>query len=169
MDAASDVMPARKTLIATWGIFGVIVFLGRALLRLTPLAIEPIQNGSFGQWQWGLLLVWVGFNAYAEGYRGFHLRFSPRVVARAMRLAEKPSFWRVVLAGPYCMGLFGAPRRVLVSSWLVVLIIVTVVVFVRQVPQPWRGLIDAGVVVGLGLGIVSLLVLFARALRGTDR
>lgn len=166
MRSDSDLVSARKALIATWAVAGVAAFLGRALVRLVPIALEPIQNGRLETWLWVLLSAWVVFNAYAEGYRGFHRRFSPRVVARAMELGDKPKFWRVVLAAPYCMGLFQAPRRVLVSSWFVVFLIVAVVVLVRQIAQPWRGIIDAGVVVGLGAGLVSLLVHFARALRG---
>ena len=61
------------------------------------------------------------------------------------------------------MGLFHAPRRVLIVSRSMVVGIVLLVVTVRQLAQPWRGIIDAGVVVGLGLGLVSLGYLFVRA------
>jgi len=37
-------------------------------------------------------------------------------------------------------------------------------VLVRLVPQPWRGIVDAGVVIGLAWGAVSLLVLGIQAL-----
>ncbi len=143
---------------------GVAAFILRALVSLTPIALEPIQNGSLTSWQWVLLGGWVVFNLYAEGYRGFHRRFSPRVVARAMELADNRGWFRVLFAPPYCMGLFHAPRRVLITSWVLLFAIIGVVVFVRQVAQPWRGIIDAGVVVGLGAGLVSMLLLFARAI-----
>ena len=35
--------------------------------------------------------------------------------------------------------------------------IIGFVLIARQLPQPWRGIVDAGVVVGLGLGIISIL------------
>ena len=143
---------------------GVAAFILRALVSLTPIALEPIQNGSLTTWQWVLLGGWVVFNLYAEGYRGFHRRFSPRVVARAMELGDNPRWFRVLFAAPYCMGLFRAPRRVLITSWVLLFAIMGVVVFVRQIAQPWRGIIDAGVVVGLGAGLLSMLFLFARAI-----
>ena len=35
-------------------------------------------------------------------------------------------------------------------------VMVIIVVVVHQFPQPWRGIVDAGVVVGLGWGVVCL-------------
>lgn len=154
----------RSLLIASWGVMGVAVFILRALVELTPIALEPIGDGSLTSWQWVLLGAWVLFNAYAEGYRGFHRRFSPRVVERAMELGDNPGWFRALFAAPYCMGLFRAPRRVLITSWVLLFAIIGVVIFVRQLPQPWRGIIDAGVVVGLGAGLLSMLLLFARAI-----
>ena len=61
------------------------------------------------------------------------------------------------------MGLFQAPRKVLIVSRSLVIGIVLVVVTIRQLAQPWRGIIDAGVVVGLALGLLSLIYLFVRA------
>ena len=43
--------------------------------------------------------------------------------------------------------------------------IVTLVLLVRLAPQPWRGIIDAGVVLGLGIGSASILYFVVRALR----
>ena len=34
--------------------------------------------------------------------------------------------------------------------------IVCFVILIRLMPQPWRGLLDAGVVVGLSLGVLSI-------------
>ena len=143
---------------------GVTAFILRALLTLTPIALEPIQNGSLSSWHWVLLCGWVVFSIYAEGYRGFHRSFSPRVVGRAMALGDSRSWLRVLFAAPYCMGLFDAPRRILIRSWVLVFAMICIVIFVRQLAQPWRGIIDAGVVVGLGTGLLSMLFLFARAI-----
>jgi hypothetical protein len=150
--------------IASWGILGVALLLGRALYQLTPLALEPIVSRSLGLPHWLLLLGWVAFNAYAEGYVGFHQKFSPRVVRRALHLGRHPTPWRVVFAAPYCIGLFHAPKKTMLTSWALVVVIAAVVFGVRHLPQPWRGIIDAGVVVGLGIGLVSLLVRFLLAL-----
>jgi hypothetical protein len=56
------------------------------------------------------------------------------------------------------MGLFGARRRTTVAVWSVTVGIVVLVVLVRLLPQPWRGIVDAGVVVGLGWGLIALAV-----------
>jgi hypothetical protein len=151
-------------LIATWGIGGVLLLLCRALVRLTPFALEPLRDGSLTWWQTLLYAAWVGLNAWAEGYRAFQGRFSPRVVARALHLGRNPRPWLVVLAPAYCMSLLDARRRDLIASWLVVAGIAVLVVAIRHVPQPWRGMIDGGVVVGLAWGVVATAALFVRAL-----
>jgi hypothetical protein len=152
--------------IAIWGVFGVALLLFRALWQLAPFALEPIVSSSLGLPHWLLLLAWVGFNAYAEGYMGFHQNFSPRVVGRALDLGRNPTLLRVLLAAPYCIGLFHAPRKTMITSWTLVFAIAAVVFGVRRLPQPWRGIIDAGVVVGLGIGILSLVARFFIALAG---
>ena len=40
----------------------------------------------------------------------------------------------------------------------------------QYLPQPWRGVLDAGVVVGLGWGILSIVALALRSIadRGID-
>lgn len=152
--------------IASWGIFGVVMLLCRPLYLLTPRALEAMVSSSLGLPHWLLLLAWVGFNAYAEGYVGFHQKFSPRVVARALDLGRNPTLLRVVFAAPYCIGLFHAPRKTMITSWTLVFAIAVVVFGVRHLSHPWRGIIDAGVVVGLGIGLLSLLGRFGSALAG---
>ncbi|MCA9707712.1 MAG: hypothetical protein KDK70_17815 [Myxococcales bacterium] len=148
-----------------WGLLGVIALLTQALVRLTPLAVEAIEGGLTAL-QWAVLGLWVIVNAHAEGYRGFHRRFSPRVVARAMVLARRPRPLRVVLAPFFCMSLFHASRRGVWVARIVVVAIVLLILGVRQLAQPWRGIVDAGVVVGLGIGLASILYYVGRALRG---
>ncbi len=153
----------RELIIASWGIAGVIAVVGRAVVSLTPIALEPIRAGQLGLWHWVVLVAWVATNAYAEGVVGFHQKFSPRTVDRALYLGRNPSVGRVLLAPAFCMGLFQATRRVVIVSRSVVIGIVLLVVTIGQLAQPWRGIIDAGVVVGLALGLLSLSYLFVRA------
>lgn len=155
---------ASATLISLWGIGGVFLLIGSALWRLTPLAIEPIADGSLSAGQWALMIGWSAFNAYAEGYRGFQLRFSPRTAARALYLGHNPTPLRVALAPLFCMGFFGATRRVLIAAWAVLLMVAGLVALVRALDQPWRGIVDAGVVVGLGWGLASLLAFYVAGL-----
>ena len=41
--------------------------------------------------------------------------------------------------------------------------IVILVIIIRQLDQPWRGIVDAGVVIGLVWGALSIVVMFVRA------
>jgi hypothetical protein len=149
--------------ILLWGVLGVVALLVRALWRLVPPALEPLDEGA------AVLAVYAAsvlFNAYAEGYRGFQKQFAPRVVARAAWLRENPRPLLIVLAPVFCMGLIHATRKRLIVSWTLLLVIVGLVIGVRHIAQPWRGVIDAGVVVGLSWGLLALLVLLARAAGG---
>ena len=148
-----------------WGVLGVMALVLQPLFRLYPLVVEAIDGGLTGL-QWAVLVAWVAINAHAEGYRGFHRRFSPRVVARAAYLREHPRPLFVVLAPLFCMSLFHASRRGLWVARLLVVGIVLLVLAIRTLAQPWRGIVDAGVVVGLGLGLVSLCWWFLRYLLG---
>jgi hypothetical protein len=156
-------------LLSIWGLAGAVWLVARALWTLTPVAWEAVSSGVMGPFSWTLLSVWVVVNAYAEGYVGFHQKFSPRAVDRALFLGRNPTWLRAVLAPVFCMGLFHASRRTLISSWVLLVGIVLLVLAVRSLPQPWRGIVDAGVVVGLGLGLASLLWHFVTALwRGRE-
>ena len=156
---------ARK-LIAAWGLLGVVALLSQAIARLTPFAIEALRSGlSTGQWI-GLVL-WVAFMAHAEGYRGFHSKLSPRVVSRAAYLLTgKLTPWRVVFAPFFCTRLFGASKKGMWVSRILLSGIFCLIVVVRNLEQPLRGIIDCGVVVGLGIGVASILYYTVRALSG---
>lgn len=148
--------------VALWGVGGVLLLLGQALARLIPIALEPLQQGTLSAPQWVVLLSWVLVSAYSEGYRGFQKGFAPRVVGRAFELAASPRPLFVLLAPAYCMTYFAAPRARMITSWCVTSAIVGLVVAVRQLDQPWRGIIDGGVVVGLGWGVVAIVLEAAR-------
>ncbi|MCH2171294.1 hypothetical protein MK489_10970 [Myxococcota bacterium] len=151
-------------LVAIWGVVGVFLIIGQALLRLTPIAWEPIADGSLTPTQAGIYGFWVVFNAYAEGYRGFQLAFCPRVVSRALWLSQNPRPLFVLLAPLFCMSFFHTTRRQKIVTWCLLIGILVLVLSVSRAPQPWRGIVDGGVVVGLGWGLCSLGITFVRAL-----
>lgn len=157
-DTVPDTRMPRTTTewaIWTWAVGGVVLILLQAVWRLTPRALS-IFDGELTTLQALLTIGWVGFMAYAESYRGFHQQFNPRVVVRAAGIAAHPHPVRTALAPLVAMGLlYGTPRRLLVSRLLVAGIVV-LVLLVRLLPDPWRGMVDLGVVVGLLLGTVSL-------------
>lgn len=161
--------PAQRSAlsaVALWGVLGFLAILGQAIYRLTHLALEPILSGQLHSWQWGLYGLSIAFNGYYEGYRAFQLKASPRVVVRALHLARHPRPLHVILAPFFCTGLFHATRKRLITSWSLYAGLVVLILAVRQLPQPWRGIVDAGVVVGLTWGAVSIIVFYVRAVAG---
>ena len=138
-----------------WGIGGVLLLLIFAIFRLAPMALE-LENSSMSQLHWLALAFSVIYMAYAEGYKGFHLGFAPRVVVRARYLANNPRPLHVLLAPLFCMGYIYATRKRQILSFALTTMIICFVLIARSMPQPWRGIVDAGVVVGLVLGVLSI-------------
>lgn len=168
MDGASTCnqhLTSRLGLVALWGIIGVVAILAKAVARLLPFALE-LAEYALAPLEVVSLIAWIAIMAVAEGYRGFHRQFSPRVVARAVHLGAHPKGWLVALAPLYCIGLVHATRRRLITSWVLTVAIIGLVIGVRQLAQPWRGIVDSGVVVGLAIGIGSILYFAVRAARG---
>lgn len=138
-----------------WGVLGVVLLIGSAVYRLLPQVLALASTSL--QWQhWLLLALFVPYMAYAEGYKGFHLNFSPRVVARATWLRHNHRPVLACLAPLFCMGFVHATKRRKLISTCVTTGIALLVILVRQLDQPLRGVIDAGVVLGLLLGLLSL-------------
>jgi len=152
-----------------WGVAGVIAFLLTAILRLSP-RIGELTDYSLSALQWVVLVGFTLWMAWAEGYKGFHRAFSPRVVARARYLktvSGKPLL--LLLAPAFCMGYFHATRKRMIVSWTLTSVIVGLILLLRITPQPWRGIIDTGVVTGLMLGIMSLLYFAVQEVAGQWR
>ncbi len=148
---------------ALWGLAGVLLLLASAIYRLTPLAIDAFSY-DWLWYHWFAFILIVLFMAYVEGYRAFQQAFSPRVAARARYLRDHPNTLHTLLAPFFCMAYFHAPRRRRITSISVTAGIVVLVILVRLLSQPWRGIIDGGVVVGLAWGLVSLAVFAYQAL-----
>lgn len=141
-----------------WAICGVLALLVQALVRLTPIALEPLRTGALSPGLFAICVAWVIANLYLEGYRGFQLRFVPRVIARAQHLATRSdaSALTVVFAPLFAMAYFGAKRRAMIAAWILTSVIIIAVILVRALPSPYRGIVDAGVVAGLGYGALNL-------------
>ena len=147
---------------ALWGVGGVMLLIGSAVVRLGQTAFEGVSR-ELSAVQWVALVVIVVVMAWAEGYRGFQRGFAPRVVARARYLAEHPIRVHIVFAPLFCMGFFHATRRRRIGAFALTAGVVGLVLLVRLLPQPWRGIVDAGVVVGRGWGRAALAVLAFRS------
>jgi hypothetical protein len=144
-------------LVALWGVVGVLWLLSSACLRLYAHVVIAFEMGLSAH-HWLVLVPWTVFMAYSEGYKGFQKAFSPRVAARALWLRQHPGLVRGVLAPAFCMGFFGATRKRKLVTWCLTVGIICLVLLVGQLPQPWRGVVDVGVVVGLAWGALALLV-----------
>lgn len=152
---------------AIWGIFGLSLLFGSALYRLYPYAQE-LCGMDLGWIHWLALATSLVVMGYAEGYKGFHLKFSPRVAARALYLKQNPTLVRVVFAPLFCVGFFHATRKRKIVSYCLTLMIVGLVVWVRSLTQPWRGIVDVGVLLGLGWGLVSVWLFTFQAFFGKE-
>lgn len=142
---------------AVWGIAGFSLLLGYCLLRLGPIALEAFSQ-PFRWYHWAVLLLNIIFMAYSEGYRGFQKGLSPRVAARARYLVYHPNLLHVLLGPLFCLGYFYTSKRRQRAVIALTLGIIMLILLVGRLDQPWRGIIDAGVVVGLSWGLVSLLI-----------
>ena len=162
----SPATPGRVHAATHWGVLGFTAILAQALRHLVPLSLEPIRQGHLTGWHWALYAASIVFTGYFEGYRGFQLQVAPRIVVRALWLGRHPTPLRVILAPLFCAGFFHATRKRLITTWIFYPALVVVIIAVRQLEQPWRGIVDAGVVVGLTWGGLSILWMFVRALRG---
>lgn len=148
---------------AAWGIGGIAALLLYAVVQLTGYVSAAVADG-LAPAEWLLLAANVTLMVWAEGVRGFQQRFAPRVAARALALRERPEPVTVLLAPLYCVGYFRATPGLRRLAWVGTGLIVAAVLAVQQVGQPWRGILDAGVVAGLTWGTLAVLVQGARAL-----
>lgn len=145
------------SLAALWGFTGVFVLLSSAISRLAPTALA-LEFSQLSFVHWLALLFSLMFMGFAEGYRGFQKNFSPRVAARVRYLRHNPSLLRFILAPLFCMGFFYTTRKRKIVSFTLTFCIIMMVIIVSYIPQPWRGIIDAGVVFGLAWGVISMVL-----------
>lgn len=161
-DPAQPTLPGAVALL--WGLGGFVLLMGFALWRLVPLSLEAFTY----PWGWTHVVLF-GANllamAWFEGYKGFQKAFSPRLAARCHHLLHHASWGQALLAPLVAMGFIHASKRRMITAWALTAGIVLVVLLYRQLPQPWRGILDAGVVLGLAWGLVATLAHVVRALR----
>jgi len=169
LSATSDAAPvgedlnltAGKVLASLWGASGVVYILAKAIKRVLPIALEPFAKGEgvvpLTQFQLAAYVITCLWFAYVEGYKGFQLKFAPLVVSRSFTLGFSSPIHHLLLAPLYSMGLFHATKKRMIISWSVSTGVALIVAAVKQLPYPWRNIVDAGVVVGLSWGSISIL------------
>ena len=150
---------------AVWGVLGLCALLLWAIYRLSFYAVAAWE-APWAWWHWAFFAVWMIFMVYSEGYKGFQKGFSPRVVARAVHLSRHPVGWHVALAPLYCMGYIHATKKRRIVALSVTAGVVTLVLLVSHLPQPWHGIVDMGVVAGLIYGVAAILAFALQVVAG---
>ena len=164
--------PASATMAifgSVWGTGGVLYILYKAISRVWPIAYEPLKVGTtvtFTNFHWmAYIASCVGF-AYVEGYKGFQCKFSPLVVKRSCTLvvgSDQGTVLNYILAPLYSMGLVHATKKRKITSWCVTIGVALIVGVVKRLSSPWRNIIDAGVVVGLSCGAMSIILMYLKS------
>ena len=139
-----------------WGVLGVIYILSQTIVKLFSYVSE-MSLAQLQIFHWVFLIGFTLFMAYAEGYKGFQKKFSPRIIARAIYLKNNLTPVRFILAPLFCIGYFHGTRKRLITSYCVTAFIALLVLIVKSAPQPWRGMIDVGVIVGLSWGVIAII------------
>jgi len=167
--------PFTKTMAlfgSLWGSLGVVYILAKAIKRVLPIALQPFGGESAAlvltPFQWSMYAVSCLFFAYAEGYKGFQRKFSPLVVKRSFSLVigtrQGNNLLNYALAPLYSMGLMNATKKRMITSWAVSLGVTSLVVLVKKLSPVWRCVLDAGVVVGLSYGSLSILAIYLKSI-----
>ena len=145
-----------------WAVIGFSIVLLFAIVRLGTISLDTLNYDM--QWfHWLAVLFSIVFMAYAEGYKGFQLKFSPRFSARCAHLKNQPTILHVILAPLFCMGFFHTTRTRKIVTFLISFMILCFIEIAHLLPQPWRGVLDIGVVTGLIWGLTSLYYYLIRA------
>ena len=146
----------KGILAVTWAILGLILLLGFACWRLSAYTIESFSMPL--TWiHWLVFFIFTIFMAHGEGYKGFQKKFSPRFAARCKYLSHSASLIQLLLAPLFCMAYFHAPKKRVIATFALTLMIILFIFLFRMIPQPWKGLFDFGVVLGLAWGMLSTL------------
>ena len=163
-------MTRNEHILVAWGVWGVLATLFFSIVRIAGLiadgihkahAVDAGEKDKFEWWHWFLLIVSVIFFAFCEGYRGFQCGFCPRVVARAWSSVITP--WPCKILAPlFAMGLFCGTWFRVIFTWCLTVFIVGCIVGMQYLPIPYRVIVDAGVLVGISWGAVSLTYFYLR-------
>lgn len=150
-----------KDLAWIWAVVGVAAVFVEAIVQLARRGIATM-SGGLEPFEWLALVALTIAFVWGEGLRALAQRWVPAVMRRARELRGERTIWRV-LAPLYAMMLVGADRGTLARAWVGVALIFAAVLFVRAMPEPWRGIIDFAVALALAVGLGAMVRLAVRA------
>lgn len=148
---------------ALWAVIGFTALITSALYRLSLKAREAFSSHEFSPMMWVVLIVFAIFMLHSEGYRGFQQNFSPRAAARALYLARHARWLDLLFAPFFIMCYYHSTRKRKIVSWCLTLGIIGLILLFSTLPQPWRGILDIGVVLGLLYGLCSFFIFVVKA------
>lgn len=150
--------------VQVWAAGGVVFLFAEAAWRLGGRGIAAVRGG-LTTFEWIALAVITAVFVYGEGVRALQRRWVPSVLARVERLPSE-SFLPWGAAGPlYAMSLVGRSPASVLRAWAGVTAIILAVLIVSRFPDPWRGIVDAGVAAALVWGAITLLHGAVRTIR----
>jgi hypothetical protein len=144
-------------LAVTWAMIGLVLILGFACWRMSTYTLESFSMPLYAT-HWAVFIGFTIFMLYSEGYKGFQKKFSPRFAARCKYLLHHASRTQLIFAPFFCMAYFHAPKKRIIARLILTCMIITFIISFRFIPQPWRGLLDAGVMLGLIWGVIATLI-----------
>ena len=146
-----------------WGILGATILLSMAISRMLSHVFEAFSGPyQLGFWHYLVGGAWLFFMAYCEGYKGFQKGYSPRVASRALYLRDKCTWPRLILAPLFCLGFINSTKRRKITIVILLIVITLIVTLFKHIPQPWRGVLDLGVAVGLSWGLIAMWVFLVK-------
>jgi hypothetical protein len=147
-----------------WGVVGIAVLLGTAVLRLGARGMATVGAGLTG-WQWLALAALTAVFVYGEGVRALQRKWVPWALERLGTLRQERRTWYLLLAPLHAMAFIGAPARTLARAWAGTVAIGFAVLIVSRFPDPWRGITDIAVASALAWATFVLVVGGVRRLR----
>ncbi|MEM6886491.1 MAG: hypothetical protein AAF571_15825 [Verrucomicrobiota bacterium] len=160
-------VPLKNKIAAIWGVLGVVLILSQACWRLGQESLKAFEY-EWGPLHWVIFILIALFMGYSEGYKAFQKQFSPRVVSRARTLFTACTTAQLIFAPLFCMGFFHATKKRKIITYIVTLGIVLLIIGVRLMPHPWRGMVDVGVVIGLSWGMIAIIAFTLVAWKKAD-
>lgn len=138
-----------------WGAGAVVLSLLDAIYRLSKFVREGMHLGLLTPAMLLATLLWTVVIVYYEGVRGFRDALAPRMAARLWLLAQRNNRgdWLTKLLAPaHALSLFDSSTKRKRISWALLLFVIAMILVVRKLPQPYRAVIDVGVVLALAYG-----------------
>lgn len=153
-----------RTAGAVWGMGGTIAFIAYGIHKLWGFAWD-LDFAALTAFEIYVLVLWVAYMLYTEGYKAFGKQFSPRVAARTQYLAREGTARQLILAPLFVFGYFHSSRRRMIATYSLTIGIVLLAIGIRYLPHPWRPILDIGALLGLSYGMITVFYFTWRSWR----